>query len=87
MCHIFGFVFLLNSSQNMVLSTWQKGSEHLVMTEKTKLRERRHRAQIQTERGESEKVPSGGFSQSLLPARDLPCQRPTQTVGWQSRGG
>ena len=57
------------------------------MTEKTKLRERRHRTQIQTEGGESEKVPSGGFSKSLLPARDLPCQRPTKTVGWQSRGG
>lgn len=64
MCHIFGFVFLLNSSQNMVLSTWQKGSEHLVMTEKMKLRERRHRTQIQTEEGESEKV-SSGASHSL----------------------
>lgn len=59
MSHIFGFVFLLNFSQNMVLSTWQKGSEHLVMTEKMKLKEGQELRFKQE--GESEKVPLWGL--------------------------
>lgn len=68
MCHIFGFVFLLNSSQNMVLSTWQKGSEYLVMTEKMKLKEGKELRFKQE--GDSENVPLWG-----LPVVPDSCQR------------